>query len=354
MKFKSLGRAALVPLLALAMALGATPLAAQDDGLLQVTDAFRLTADAATPGVLKLHWTIADHYYLYRGRIHAKALDGAIKLGTLDLPDGQKEHDQFLGDVEIYHGSVDATLPYTVLDAGAKTLNVAIQFQGCHEVDPKICYPPHTQKLVLPLPSATTHAGAASAAITTTGQPALLAGRADTAAGTNAPLPPEQAFRFEAIATAPDALLLRWTMPKHYYLYRDRTTLKLVDGTGIVLGTPAWPGGVAFHDKYAGDSIVYFDQVDVPVPLQRAAGAADTLTLQASFQGCQEDGICYPVMTRTVHVALSGDGDAKVSAGNAAASGQSAEVVDTSLAGALLVAAGNPSPPNPPLEGEGF
>jgi thiol:disulfide interchange protein DsbD len=345
MKFKSLGRAALVPLLALAMALGATPLAAQDDGLLQVTDAFRLTADATTPGVLKLHWTIADHYYLYRGRIHAKALDGAIKLGTLDLPDGQKEHDQFLGDVEIYHGSVDATLPYTVLDAGAKTLNVAIQFQGCHEVDPKICYPPHTQKLVLPLPSATTHAGAASAAITTTGQPALLAGRADTAAGTNAPLPPEQAFRFEAIATAPDALLLRWTMPKHYYLYRDRTTLKLVDGTGIVLGTPAWPGGVAFHDKYAGDSIVYFDQVDVPVPLQRAAGAADTLTLQASFQGCQEEGICYPVMTRTVKVALAGAASAATAAGipiaaeaapttsQSEAGGQSAE---QQLAGGLL------------------
>ncbi|HET8899007.1 MAG TPA: protein-disulfide reductase DsbD domain-containing protein, partial [Rhodanobacteraceae bacterium] len=54
----------------LALMLLALPALAQDDdGLLDVTAAFQLKADAATPGVLKLHWTIAPDYYLYRGRI---------------------------------------------------------------------------------------------------------------------------------------------------------------------------------------------------------------------------------------------------------------------------------------------
>ena len=66
---------------------------------------------------------------------------------------------------------------------------------------------------------------------------------------------------------------------------------------GAKLGKPQWPTGVAYHDGNFGDSIVYFDQVEVPVPITR--GNADHVTLQARFQGCLEHGICYPMMTRT-------------------------------------------------------
>jgi thiol:disulfide interchange protein DsbD len=50
--------------------------------------------------------------------------------------------------------------------------------------------------------------------------------------------------------------------------------------------------------------IVYFDQVDVPLPLQRTRPDAARLTLTTRFQGCQTDGICYPPMTRTVTLDL--------------------------------------------------
>src|SRR5690606_33718282 len=55
---------------------------------------------------------------------------------------------------------------------------------------------------------------------------------------------------------------------------------------------------------YFGDAVVYFDQIDVPVPLQRQQADAATVRLTAGFQGCQNDGICYPPMTRTVEIAL--------------------------------------------------
>ena len=132
------------------LSLGSLPAFAQGtQDLLPVTEAYKLSADASTPGVLKLHWTIAPDYYLYRGRMKFKAGDG-VTLGEAQLPDGAKHHDEYLGDVETYHNAIDATLPYT-LAAGISRLKLSVQFQGCHEVDPKICYPPHTEQLDLPL-----------------------------------------------------------------------------------------------------------------------------------------------------------------------------------------------------------
>ena len=131
-------------------ALISLPAFAQDDGLLPVTQAFHLTADASKPGVVKLHWTIAPNYYLYRGQLKIKATDdAALKLGEPQLPDGVKHHDEFLGDVETYHGAMDATVPYTLTDTSAKTIALTVRYQGCHEVEPKICYPPNTEKLNL-------------------------------------------------------------------------------------------------------------------------------------------------------------------------------------------------------------
>jgi thiol:disulfide interchange protein DsbD len=139
-----------VVLLCLWMTLSCSAFAQNDTGsLLPVTEAYKLTTDASTPGVLKLHWTIAPDYYLYRGRMKFKAGDG-VTLSEAQLPDGAKHHDEYLGDVETYHHSIDATLPYTVA-AGTARLKLSVQYQGCHEVDPKICYPPYTAQLDLPL-----------------------------------------------------------------------------------------------------------------------------------------------------------------------------------------------------------
>ncbi|WP_414649307.1 protein-disulfide reductase DsbD family protein [Dyella sp.] len=300
----SAGRHAARLLLALAaLLIGAPVLAQSTQDLLPVTEAYKLSADPAEPGVLKLHWTIAPDYYLYRGRMKFTGGEG-ISLGEAQLPDGEKHHDEYLGDVETYHHTVDARIPYTAV-AGTTRLTLAVQYQGCHEVDPKICYPPHTEKLDLALPAgaAAAPAAAADAGFGATLQ-ALGGNRGAGAAGDA--LPAEQAFRFEALATARDRLLLRWSMPKGYYLYRDQTTLKVVDAPALQL-TPAWPPGTAHHDEHYGDVTVYFDQVEVPVGVNGDLGSRRQLTLQASFQGCQQGGICYPVMSRSVTVTMGSE-----------------------------------------------
>src|SRR5579862_5579671 len=273
---------------ALVAAIGAASFAhaqADDDGLLPVEQAFKLTAKIATPGKIALHWDIAPDYYLYRSRIKAKTSQAGVTLADLALPDGIKKHDEFLGDVEIYHKAIDATLPYTSSDASAKTIAVTITVQGCHEVDPKICYPPHATPVTLDLPaspaaaSAATDASpkpiAADAVPASESAPLSLASKLGVAPS-NDPLPAEQAFVFEAIALSPTSILARWTMPKGYYLYRDKSSVALGEGKGITLGAPQWPQGVDHTDEHFGTTVVYFDQVELPIPMTRDSGATQT------------------------------------------------------------------------------
>lgn len=277
-----------------------------EDNLLPVTEAYKLTADASTPGIVKLHWVIAQDYYLYRGRMAFKGGDG-VTLGEAQLPNGEKHDDPYLGPVETYHHSVDATIPYT-LAPGTTTLALSVRYQGCHETDPKICYPPHTEHLSLPVP--------ATASAPTNKLNDLLGSRPQalgTGGNAGAPLPADEAFRFDAIAKDAHHLLLRWTMPKGYYLYRDQTQLAVKDAPKLSL-SPTWPAGTLHQDVHFGNTTVYFNEVTLPVAIQGDIGGVKTLALLASFQGCQDGGLCYPLMTREARIDLTGNGGTTVEA----------------------------------------
>src|SRR5690606_32898209 len=127
-----------------------------------VEQAFVLKAELVAADRIALNWTIAKAYYLYKGRIKARTSQPGLSLGALDLPAGIEQHDEFFGDVEIYHDSVEASLPFTLADAAATSVDVTITVQGCHETEPKICYPPHPLKLSLPRTVATVSAEPAS------------------------------------------------------------------------------------------------------------------------------------------------------------------------------------------------
>ena len=285
-------------LLALAGLPGAAAAAIDPDDLLQVDEAFELTASAPSAGRIVLHWDIEDGYYLYRHRMAARVVDGAFVADALQLPPGKQYTDEFFGEVETYRSDVAAVLPGT--GAGGP-VTVEVKYQGCW--DEGICYPPQTRNVVVDVP-----AGAAMDAVPATGAllgrapPPSLLGPGDE------PLPEAQAFGFDAIARDADTLLLRFTPAPGYYLYRDRTTLALdgpaVEATGLRAGAPQWPAGTSHEDEFFGRTTVFFEPVDVAVPLRRARDGGGDLTVTAHFQGCQDEGICYPPMTRVVEVVL--------------------------------------------------
>ncbi|MHC1479439.1 protein-disulfide reductase DsbD family protein [Frateuria aurantia] len=116
--------------------------------LLPVTQAYQLSADTSTPGMVRLHWKIAPGYYLYRGQMRFTT-SPEVRLGDIHLADGKRSMDPYLGPVETYHDSTDATVSYT-LAAGDDAAELTVRYQGCHEVDPKLCYPPHSERIKLP------------------------------------------------------------------------------------------------------------------------------------------------------------------------------------------------------------
>ena len=300
---------ALVALVVCAAAVG--PARAVDESdLLPVDQAFALTARATARDRIELNWRIADGYYLYKQRIGVEA-DAGFHAKPLQLPRGAKHHDEFFGQVETYRKQLLAVLPGGAVGA---SVTLKVKYQGCADLG--VCYPPQMRTLTVVLPAGAPPAqpvaasgagsdsnfGALGRSLAGGGNAPLLG--AASGAMDAQPLPPEQAFGFEAIVGDGNTLLLRFTPAKGYYLYRDKTSLTLKAGDDITLGKPRWPQGTPHRDEHFGNVIVYFDQIDVPLPLLRHSAAAANVTLTATFQGCQTDGICYPPMTRTVGLAV--------------------------------------------------
>ena len=315
----------------LALAFAAAPaLAIDEKDLLPVDDAFRLEAEAVTPGWIEFRWKVAPGYYLYKERIKVVLADDAtFKAKPLHLPPGKIKDDQFFGRMETYRDSVVAKLTGAASD-GVTLLRFKVSYQGC--ADAGICYPPQRKEVVVSLPQpdsakaetpAMDPVAAAAPGLTLPGMnsatdtastvpvvaaPASLSlpGAATTApAAVEAlPLPEAEAFQVETIATSGTELLARFTMPKDYYLYRDRTGFILEDPSVGDLGAPKWPASRSFDDPEFGRVEVFFDLVEIPITLARKDGAARDIALRVNLQGCQLDGICYPPMTRVLNVSM--------------------------------------------------
>jgi len=286
---------------ALAMLVLATGVAAQidPDDLLPVDEAFAMSTAPGDGGrSLRVRFEIAEGYYLYRHAFDFIPSTDGLALGGARIPDGDPYSDEFFGDVEIYRGDVEVTLPIEARPAtGAPALEV--RYQGCADLG--VCYPPQRRTVTLDAPAP----AAVDRPAPTGGLDEVLSGFDDGAGltGRAEPLPPEQAFRAEAIALGPGELLARFTAAPGYYLYRDTiefsTTAPEIRVAGVSL-----PPAEAVTDEYFGDTHAYFGEVEVPVRLARPAGPAAGLPLTVRFQGCQTDGICYPPMTREIAVDL--------------------------------------------------
>ena len=90
--------------------LGAASLSNSAD-FLPVHEAFKLSLVQADAQTLKLRFVATDGYYLYRHRFHFRTEPADIALGTPNIPKGEAKHDEFFGDVEVYHGVLDIEIP---------------------------------------------------------------------------------------------------------------------------------------------------------------------------------------------------------------------------------------------------
>lgn len=110
---------------------------------LPVHEAFKLSLVQADAQSIKLRFVATEGYYLYRHRFQFRTEPADVPLGTPSIPKGEAKHDEFFGDVEVYHGVLDIELPRPANDPRPFTLLVG--YQGC--ADKGLCYPPETERL---------------------------------------------------------------------------------------------------------------------------------------------------------------------------------------------------------------
>ena len=117
-------------------------------------------------------------------------------------------------------------------------------------------------------------------------------------------LPPDQAFQFTYKVKKADRLLLSWDIANGYYLYLNK--FKFVSLTpGIKVGEQTFPASQTKNDATFGKVEIFRDHIEVEVLLQRLDPKLDKLTLEVTFQGCADIGVCYMPIKETVSFDLS-------------------------------------------------
>ncbi|MBT8136286.1 MAG: protein-disulfide reductase DsbD, partial [Gammaproteobacteria bacterium] len=209
------------------------------------------------------------------------------------IPPGKKKTDEFFGESEIYRDALRVVLPYTRAADAPAQMTLQLRSQGCADIG--LCYPPQTwtAEVALPVRVASTNNGGVD----------LMALLQDNAQASSEFLHPDEAFRFVADMADDYTLAVRFKIAEGYYLYRDKFAFTS-DSQLVQFGTPRLPAGTPKTDEFFGATEVFYNQVEIRVPMSRAGPEPGDFNLNIGFQGCAEDGICYPPMTRDTVVLL--------------------------------------------------
>ena len=123
-------------------------------------------------------------------------------------------------------------------------------------------------------------------------------------------LHPDVAFRVEASATEPGLALLRWRIEPGYYLYAERMEVHLPEGAppGTTIAGLDLPPGEVREDPWFGRVEVYRFEASASVRLAHAGPPPGNVTLDVVYQGCADEGLCYPPVRKALPVRLDGGG----------------------------------------------
>ncbi len=147
-----------------------------DDEFLDPDAAFRVDVSEAGPEELLIRWDIADGYYLYRDKLDIRLLPGGggVTAGPVSIPQGETKHDEFFGDVQVFHHEIEARLPLQRASGDATEVSVQLGYQGCAEAG--ICYPPIKKQLTLSLAAYEPDDASAGAATSASATPGKISG----------------------------------------------------------------------------------------------------------------------------------------------------------------------------------
>ena len=124
-------------------------------------------------------------------------------------------------------------------------------------------------------------------------------------------LPPEQAFSVDVIVRDAHTLQANFRITPGYYLYRDKNSFEIKD-QAVKIAAVNLPRGEMKQDPNFGDTEVFLEPFQAEITLARGpAAGAENVTINVTYQGCSEQGLCYPPIKQTLRIGLP---DAKTGA----------------------------------------
>ena len=108
-------------------------------------------------------------------------------------------------------------------------------------------------------------------------------------------LPANKAFSFSARKEDGTSIILTWEMKENCFLYKDKFNI-LSNGNklfaDLIFGEPE-----RINDIYFGEVDVFFNSVEKEIKIK-----SDIKEMEISYQGCNEKGFCYPVITKAIDI----------------------------------------------------
>ncbi len=307
------------------------PLYAQDsEELLEPDQAFAFSTEVISPEEIVATWEIAAGYYMYLDKFSFDADPVGVAIAKVNYPPARTKQDEFFGEVQIVENSAKITVALVRNASDSRELLLSARGQGCNE-PVGVCYPPIIQTVALTLPEVSPTKTSSIDSVAdlqqllgvTTSEPEFL--------GVN------EAFVLKVNAYGRDMLQAQFSVAPGYYLYRDKLSFETLAGGTLMEHT--LPQGKRKQDPYFGEVEILSTDFTAQLPIIPEA-AAQEVALIANFQGCAEQGICYPPVKKTLKIALPQVISDAAASGNPtnATAGQMAEVdaIQTISAGALI------------------
>ncbi len=115
-------------------------------------------------------------------------------------------------------------------------------------------------------------------------------------------LPPEQAFKVSAVATADGNVKVSWLIADGYYLYRKKISFSSKTDS-VIIEQADLPAGEMKKDPNFGDMQIYRHAAESLLTLKRPVTAL-TFSLLIKHQGCSDLGLCYPPQQTLLQIDL--------------------------------------------------
>ncbi|OIQ98248.1 thiol:disulfide interchange protein DsbD precursor [mine drainage metagenome] len=116
-------------------------------------------------------------------------------------------------------------------------------------------------------------------------------------------LPADKAFALEVHAIDQHTLIASFNVTPSYYLYRNKTEFSISGGKTRVVRVDL-PKGEIKNDPNFGVLEVYHKSFQAEIALENV-DATKPLVLNATYQGCSDNGLCYPPIEKTIGVDLA-------------------------------------------------